>query len=401
MATHGTPFTWVAESVAHRTSDLLDASVMVVDEHDVLVARAGPGDGTAAAGPLGGSPPELRIATQLAGRTANVLVAGHGELIPPRLARAVVDLVATQADLVAQLPTQDDLRGKLVRDLLAGTVSDDARIIREAQVLGMDLSRPRAVFLIDARAFILAPTAGGERERGEDTAICRRAREVIRHVVRFFSLPTATICTHLGDGEVAILKASSSRDLAPWSAHGEGVEVLAASWANLPAQKRAGRALVSWLEQQTGAPVAVGIGRHHAGLPGLARSYQDAQAALSLGRRLGLPGSVYCLDDLGAAAFVGISDQRTKLELAIRLLSPLDPEPELLETLRVFFEQNCYPSRTAGALAIHRNTLGYRLDKVTSLTGLDPRHFDDAIQIRLALLLRAVGLEPAAAASVP
>ena len=59
----------------------------------------------------------------------------------------------------------------------------------------------------------------------------------------------------------------------------------------------------------------------------------------------------------------------------------------------MFFDENCCPSKTASHLAIHRNTLSYRLDKVTSLTGLDPRRFDDAIQMRLALLLRAVGLE--------
>src|SRR5204862_94618 len=87
-----------------------------------------------------------------------------------------------------------------------------------------------------------------------------------------------------------------------------------------------------------------------------------------------------------------------KLELAIRLLGPLDPERDLLGTLQIFFDQNCCPSTTARSLAIHRNTLSYRLDKVTSLTGLDPRRFDDAIQMRLALLLRTVGPEPELAA---
>jgi carbohydrate diacid regulator len=99
---------------------------------------------------------------------------------------------------------------------------------------------------------------------------------------------------------------------------------------------------------------------------------------------------VYCLDDLGVAAFVGIADEATKIDLAKHLLSPLDQEPELIDTLRVFFEENCYPSSTASQLSIHRNTLSYRLDKIASLTGLNPRQFDDAIQIRLALLLRSL-----------
>src|SRR5690348_12717962 len=42
LAMHGVPFAYVAESVAHRAADLLAADVMVVDEHDVMVARATP-----------------------------------------------------------------------------------------------------------------------------------------------------------------------------------------------------------------------------------------------------------------------------------------------------------------------------------------------------------------------
>jgi carbohydrate diacid regulator len=377
----------VADTVARRAATLLAARVRVVDEHDVLVTRAEPPDGV----PTPTAPrqpwrPELRLPVRLGGRRAQVIVDGQAETISARLAQALIELVLDQADTLAALPTPEDLRGKLVRDLLAGNITDEAETLREAQVLGMDLTRPRAVLLIDASEYILAAT--DQPERGDETASVRRAREVIRQVVRFFNLPNAAICSYLGDGEVAILKASSSRDLAPWSGAAEGLDAPAACWANLKAQKRAARALLSWLNGQTGTSVALGVGRHHAGMAGLARSWRDAQAALSLGRRLGLTGGVYSLDDLGAAAFVGVSDHRTRLELAVRLLSPLDAEPELLTTLQVFFEQNCSPSKTALQLAIHRNTLGYRLDKVTSLTGLDPRHFDDAIQMRLALILR-------------
>jgi len=381
------PFAHVAESVAHRAADLLAANVVVVDAHDVMVARASPPGIEAIDFARRQQGAQLRIPVRIGGQDAHVIAAGYEESIPPRLAQALIDLVVTQTDAI-QLPTQEDIRGKLVRDLLAGSFRDEVSVIREAQVLGMDLTRPRAVIVIDAAEYIMEPSVTSER--GGETSIRRLARDVIRHVVQFFNLPSAAICTYLGDGEVAILKAISSRDLVPWSERGHDSDAQTASWANLPAQKRAGQDLLTWLEQRTGTEVTVGIGRHHAGLAGLARSAQDARAALSLGRQLGLPGRVFCLDDLGAAAFVGIADERTKLELAVRLLGPLDPEPDLLVTLKTFFDQNCCPSTTANALAIHRNTLSYRLDKVTSLTGLDPRRFDDAIQMRLALLLRAV-----------
>ncbi|NJM07330.1 hypothetical protein HC891_15805 [Candidatus Gracilibacteria bacterium] len=100
------------------------------------------------------------------------------------------------------------------------------------------------------------------------------------------------------------------------------------------------------------------------------------------------PGSR--LDRLGVAAFIGLADESTKRDLAAHLLSPLDHEHDLITTLSIFFAANCNASVAAARLAIHRNTLSYRFDKVASLTGLDPRRFDDAVQIRLALLLRSL-----------
>jgi len=46
----------------------------------------------------------------------------------------------------------------------------------------------------------------------------------------------------------------------------------------------------------------------------------------------------------------------------------------------------------AWALAIHHNTLTYRLQKIALLTGLDPRRFEEATQIYLALLLRSFSI---------
>jgi carbohydrate diacid regulator len=253
----------------------------------------------------------------------------------------------------------------------------------------MDFGTPRAVILIDASDFILRP----EDQRGEpgDAQIRRRAQTVISSVVSFFHLPNDTICAYLGDGEVAVLKASNTRNLASWAAHEGTPEQATPSWANLAALKRASEALRAHLCRDTGARVSIGIGRHHPGICQLARSYQDARAALSLGRHFHGHVGVHCLDALGIAAFVGVSDEQTKIDLATYLLSPLNGEPELLATLDAFFAENCVPSATAARLSIHRNTLGYRLDKITALTGLDPRRFDDATQIRLALVLRSLG----------
>lgn len=79
-----------------------------------------------------------------------------------------------------------------------------------------------------------------------------------------------------------------------------------------------------------------------------------------------------------------------------QLLSTLSPRPlqplssEHIELLQAFFEMNLNSSETARKLYIHRNTLLYRLDKITEWTGLDPRIFHDAVILRLLLLTSTI-----------
>ncbi|MDQ5850894.1 MAG: helix-turn-helix domain-containing protein [Chloroflexota bacterium] len=386
-------FERVAAMVTEKATELLCAQVSVVDPRGVVITSSEP---SLVGRPF--DPPSregeityLRVPLRFNGSTGEVIVGPplNGETVPPRVAQALVELMINQTAVTNRPPNQHELKNRFIHDLLLGLIRDEATILREARILGMDLAPPRAVILIDAADYILASDAAGRREAA-DSQIRRRAQLVIGSVVSFFHLPIDTICAYIGDGEVAVLKASNTKNLVSWVDREDVPDQSSPSWANLNALRRAGDALLARLRSDTSAPISVGIGRYHPGVSGLARSYQDARAALSLGRRFHGQNRVHSLDGLGIAAFVGVSDERTKIELATYLLSPLDHEPDLLETLDAFFSENCLPSSTASRLSIHRNTLGYRLDKITSLTGLDPRRFDDAVQIRVALLLRSL-----------
>ncbi|NMO98272.1 PucR family transcriptional regulator [Paenibacillus lemnae] len=67
--------------------------------------------------------------------------------------------------------------------------------------------------------------------------------------------------------------------------------------------------------------------------------------------------------------------------------SHLFDDPETMSTLEFFFELDCNVSETAKRLYIHRNTLLYRLDKIKQETGLDVRSFNDAVLVKISLLL--------------
>jgi len=387
----------LAGAISDRAAELLRTRISVTDRHGVVVASRGP----TCAGPVAQdrllATPAIRVPVRLddLARLGEVIVdppPWGEEAIPPRLAEALVDLVVSQVAVVDRLPNASELKNKLIYDLLHGETTDQARVLREAKLLGMDLAPPRAAILIDAAEFVRGAADPRAEPRFGPDERRRRSQLLVGSVVGFFQLPDDTICAAGGDGEVAVLKASDSKNLATWVDAADDPEPPSASWANLNALKRAGRALLARLRHDTGGRVAinVGIGRYHPGLRGLARSYADARAALSLGRRIHGQNRVHCLDGLGIAAFVGVADERTKLDLATHLLSPLDHEPDLLDTLRAYFQEDCCPSATAARLAIHRNTLAYRLEKVSTLSGLDPRRFDDAVQIRLALMLRSL-----------
>ncbi len=378
-------------TVTQRVAELLCAQVLVIDQQGIVIASSPEN--------LVGLPfnsiwakeaQYLRVPLPLNSVVGELIVSkpANGEVISLRLAQALVEMVIEQTAVINALPNQHQIKNKFIYDLLHGLIDDEPTVLRQAKLLGLDLSPPRAVILIDASDYIFSDSSHDLRQEKVEAQVQLRAGVVISSVVGFFHLPNDTICAYIGDGEVAVLKASDTKNLGNWVNRGDIPEQLNSSWANLKALHRAAKALLGRLRADTGASINIGIGRYHPGIGGLARSYKDAQAALSLGCRFGDRNQVHCLDRLGIAALIGIADEQTKIELAKYLLSPLDHEPELIATLDTFFTTNLSPSATANELSIHRNTLAYRLDKIKSLTGLDPRSFDDAVQIRLALLLR-------------
>lgn len=386
-------FVQLASLVTDRVAELLYAPVFVTNERGVVVTSSEP---DRIGRSMGWSSERamahfLRIPLRHDTETGEVIVGkpANRETISPRLAQALVELVINQSTQY-HLPSQHDLKNELVADLLHDRIEDEATIWNRAKRLGIDLNPPRAVILIDAACYILPAQSASQTATDATGTEQQRAQAVISSIVSFFHLPSATICAYLGAGEVAVLKASNSKNLGLWADCNDVAEGLSSSWANLAALKRAADALLLRLRNDTGATINVGIGRYHPGVRGLARSYEDAGAALSLGKRLQGNNQVHCLGELGIAAFVGVADEETKIDLAKYLLSPLDHEPELLTTLNRFFAEDCCPSATAKQLSIHRNTLSYRLDKIASLTGLEPRKFDDAVQMRLCLLLRSL-----------
>jgi carbohydrate diacid regulator len=57
------------------------------------------------------------------------------------------------------------------------------------------------------------------------------------------------------------------------------------------------------------------------------------------------------------------------------------------KTVEKFFENSLNLSEAARNLYIHRNTLIYRLEKIQKITGLDLRNFEDAVLLKVLIML--------------
>lgn len=117
-------------------------------------------------------------------------------------------------------------------------------------------------------------------------------------------------------------------------------------------------------------------------------AYQACRQAICIGYGIWQRHYVYSLDDfeLMPVAYRGLSDQL--IAKSRYLLEQLERHNELLETMATYFDHDMNLTLTASALDVHRNTVLYRFGKIVELTdGLDPRNFDDAVQLRLAVMI--------------
>ncbi|MFE5322880.1 PucR family transcriptional regulator [Paenibacillus sp. NPDC056579] len=113
---------------------------------------------------------------------------------------------------------------------------------------------------------------------------------------------------------------------------------------------------------------------------------------MMLGRTYHMGNNMHLPWMLQLEKLINLIPEAEKTNFLERVLKRLDValDTETMTTLEQFFQLDCNVSETAKKLYIHRNTLLYRLDKFKQETGLDVRTFNDAVLVKIALLLYKV-----------
>jgi len=136
--------------------------------------------------------------------------------------------------------------------------------------------------------------------------------------------------------------------------------------------------LYSYLETYLGKNIfsITGIGSPQASVQGVRSSFTQAEQALKLGQQISSNSKkIIFYDELGVYQFLGnLVNEHEGDELyngTVKILSTYDEKrgQELVKTLESYFQNDEQIKKTASCLFIHVNTLKYRLQKISTLTG--------------------------------
>ncbi len=305
----------------------------------------------------------------------------HAEIAP--LIRSIAELVMHQSLVLEQIPRQDERLDKFIYDLLNQPQPDWPLLAAEARLFDIELERPRIAIVIQ----IDDPTLVSRyRDPSNDREIrlTRYKFGINRALDSFYTSSRENIVSYLGGTSFCILKDLLTDD---------GAE-LATGLDNF---KKSLNAIYGILKSELKLPSTVGVGNYHPGLEGLRQSYHEAVSAIELGAQTWDQDRIYHIDDFGVVAPLLSGVDESNIYFSRELLERLGENREIIQTLEAFFAFDMSLTRTAERLSIHRNTLVYRLDRITETLGLDPRVFDDAVQIKLAILYNRF-VEPSRAA---
>jgi purine catabolism regulator len=280
----------------------------------------------------------------------------------------VVPLLALELGRVRELAEVElRLQGDILDDVLEGNGGDQTQVLLRARQLGYDLERTFVVAV--AMLPEVEGIAPGERGPEALSDAARRARQLSNEAERHFpgvivrERPTEVVLLIPVEGEV--------------------------SGASLPPRlrERLNEFLARLDPQCIAKGLRIGVSRPASTAAELGTRFREARQAVIIGRRVLSQQPLTYFGALGVYRLLfhlyGLEDVRAFYEETLGPLIAYDrrTDSELVQTLEMYFACNGNLSQAAQQLHLHRNSLLYRLERISEVLHAD---LDDA-EIRLAL----------------
>jgi hypothetical protein len=132
----------------------------------------------------------------------------------------------------------------------------------------------------------------------------------------------------------------------------------------------------------------VGYGSAIYNIRDIKRAYDEAKGCFILSKNFGIKEEIFFYDKMLFEKIVYNINPEVKVELLNKFKEKFNLfDSELINTIEEFINCGLNISDAARRLYVHRNTLIYRLDKITKETGFDIRNFKEATVFIIAFLV--------------
>ncbi len=299
-----------------------------------------------------------------------------------KILETTVELLMHQNLVTDNFPYKDKIKDNFIYGLLHRRLSlEDNKIREEAELFEVNLNRDKIVIIVNVDGF-WEQSFGSKIWASEDekqTVLSSYKKRLFQALSQFFGRLSGCNVSYFGsDTFVVLVDELYTMD---------GKEMI-----DMVREKAEefNKLISSQFADSQYKRLMIGIGSFYKGKEGAILSFEEAKRALNLGMSMGETRQLYHIDDLGMIATLAGGNKKWQDNFVKRLLMKLIAEEYLLETLEGFFDKNMSLTQTSKQLKIHRNTLLYRLEKIKKVTGLDPRKFNDAMELKVALILNKV-----------
>ncbi len=274
-------------------------------------------------------------------------------------------LFIEQEDMKQRVFQEQRVRESILLDLFTGRCLKDADFFLQ-RLAGLNYRLDKAHRVIAVRLEAL--------EHQTDMILCQQIKDRLTDLLANKRICGAPLIGCFIQSQLALLAPVQNKPCAP--------ERFAAEVKDL----------YDCLRQATGNQVLIAIDGICESWMDIPAAFAQAKGTLEIACRYNQKDGVICSDDyLTEYTLLHIPAQERQRFTSTVLGKLCTGKPRqrelLLQTLRTYFQNDMNAQKTAEELFIHRNTLNMRLNKIREWSGLSPQRFQDAFNLRMAIIL--------------
>jgi carbohydrate diacid regulator len=375
----------LAQSIVTRTMKIIHRNINVMDHKGMIIGSGDPSrigqihDGAVQviekkgriaivedqAKSLKGTKPGVNLAIMFQGEIAGVIgITGPPDEVEKysELVKMGAELTLEQAFLTEQIQWEERLKEDMINQIILGNPFEDSLFKERTRRMAIDLKVNRIAIVVEissnsSKSFELE-SQGLWSSVHSQLAVFLQKEDLVARISPYELVILKTVITREGSVNVAYLTQLMEEILNRMSA------------------------------LQLTCKAA--LGKFYPNIEEMKYSYETAKATLKVGEVLSPTASSYLYQDYAFPVLVSdiqLTDKHRELVDRYEELVHQDTKGELLETLQSYVHENGDVTKTANRLFIHRNTLGYRLNRIMELTKRDPRKIQDLLELYTAMIL--------------